>query len=158
MKKNKLLTKNKKQQANLELDITSLLDILSIILVFLLFSYNPSDLKLDLVSNLQLAESLTKKNTTLAPVIQLNKELKLFFNSVEIGSIEDEENLEKIKDLLRKEKETDESKSVVAGKTQSEPIVNLVFDKSMASKYVNKLMNASAEAGFSKFKFIVGPK
>lgn len=43
-----------------DIDITSLLDVLVILLVFLLKSYNASDLTLDLVDNVKLPSSNTR--------------------------------------------------------------------------------------------------
>ena len=47
----------KRNREAVDVDITSLLDILTILLVFLLKSYNASDLKLDLTKNLEMADS-----------------------------------------------------------------------------------------------------
>ena len=47
----------RKKREPVDIDITSLLDILVIMLVFLLLNYNASDLKLELVPNLEMAPS-----------------------------------------------------------------------------------------------------
>lgn len=157
MKKHKFNRVRRKKEP-LDLDITSLLDILTIILVFLLFSYNPSELKIDLVDKLHLAESLTKKITTFAPVIQINNELNIFFNSKLLGSINQMETRETLKSLLKKEKQIIESQRAMGKKNEKDIIVNLVFDKNVKSKHVNLLMHETALSGFSKFKFIVKSK
>ncbi len=158
MKKFLINKKNKRSNTSIDLDITSLLDVLSIILVFLLFSYNPSDLKLDLVTNLKLAESLSKKHTTFAPVIQINKELDIFYESKLIGNINDEKTLKKIQKDLEKDFEKIKIEEALKGPKKNNIVLNLVIDQSVASKHVNQIMTTTALCGFEKFKFIVGPK
>ena len=63
----------KKEREAVDVDITSLLDILTILLVFLLMSYNASDLQLDLTKNLEMADSNAREMTKFAPVLQVNK-------------------------------------------------------------------------------------
>jgi biopolymer transport protein ExbD len=158
MKKFLINSKYKKKNTAIELDITSLLDVLSIILVFLLFSYNPSDLKLDLVTNLKLAESLSKKHTTYAPVIQINNELNIFYESKLMGNINDEQTLMKIQTDLKRDLEKAKNEDAMKGSKLKDIVLNLVIDQGVASKYVSQLMTTTAICGFEKFKFIVGPK
>lgn len=77
----------KRTSEPVDVDITSLLDILTILLVFLLKSYNASDLKLDLQKNVEIADSDSRKMTRFAPVVQINKEAKVFLNNKEIGRL-----------------------------------------------------------------------
>lgn len=51
----------KRKRRESELDITSLLDILVILLVFLLKSYNSSELKVNVVDNLNLPSSESRE-------------------------------------------------------------------------------------------------
>ena len=64
-----------------ELDITSLLDILTILLVFLLRSYNATDLKLDVAQGVTLPSAESQNLGSYAIVLQVNKNRELFFNN-----------------------------------------------------------------------------
>ena len=71
----------------MEIDITSLLDILVILLVFLLKSYNASDLKLDLVKNLTVPDSKARKLGNHAVIIQVDKNSNVWVEKKIIGKI-----------------------------------------------------------------------
>jgi biopolymer transport protein ExbD len=145
----------KRIREGVDVDITSLLDILTILLVFLLKSYNASDLKLDLTQGLEMAQSESKAMTRFAPVIQVNKEAMVFLNNKSIGRIPASGSMTMLTQKLKEEREKLESQS--QGKKAAHPneLVNLVFDKEMDYQYVQRIMNDSALAGYSQFKFIV---
>jgi biopolymer transport protein ExbD len=144
----------KRIKEGVDVDITSLLDILTILLVFLLKSYNASDLKLDLTQGLEMADSNSQNMTRFAPVIQVNKEAMVFLNNKSIGRIPATGSMAVLTQKLKEEKEKFEAqKSVKSG--QPNELVNLVFDKEMDYQYVQRIMNDSALAGYSQFKFIV---
>lgn len=146
-----------KEREAVDVDITSLLDILTILLVFLLKSYNASDLKLDLQKGLDMAESDAKTLTRYAPVIQVNKEAKVFLNNKEIGRMPASGEMPVLTEALKKAKagiEADNAKKAKNQQTNTE-LVNLVFDKDMDYAVVQRVMHDSALAGYSQFKFIV---
>lgn len=152
----KKFTRHKEREA-VDVDITSLLDILTILLVFLLKSYNASDLKLDLQKGLDMAESDAKALTRYAPVIQVNKEEKVFLNNKEIGRMPASGEMPVLTEALKKAKagiEADNAKKAKNQQTNTE-LVNLVFDKDMDYAVVQRVMHDSALAGYSQFKFIV---
>ena len=140
-----------------DVDITSLLDILTILLVFLLKSYNASDLKLDLQRNLDMADSDARAMTRYAPVVQVNKEARVFLNNKEIGRLPASGEMSVLTDALKKAKvgiELDNKKKPANQQTNTD-LVNLVFDKEMDYAIVQRVMHDSALAGYSQFKFIV---
>jgi biopolymer transport protein ExbD len=140
-----------------DVDITSLLDILTILLVFLLKSYNASDLKLDLQKNLEMADSDARAMTRYAPVVQVNKEAKVFLNNKEIGRLPASGEMPVLTAALKKAKseiEAENAKKALNQKTNPD-LVNLVFDKEMDYAVVQRVMHDSALAGYSQFKFIV---
>ena len=145
----------KRIREGVDVDITSLLDILTILLVFLLKSYNASDLKLDLTQGLEMAQSESKAMTRFAPVIQVNKETMVFLNNKSIGRIPASGSMTMLTQKLKEEREKLETQN--QGKKTAHPseLVNLVFDKEMDYQYVQRIMNDSALAGYSQFKFIV---
>jgi biopolymer transport protein ExbD len=145
----------KRIREGVDVDITSLLDILTILLVFLLKSYNASDLKLDLTQGLEMAQSESKNMTRFAPVIQVNKEAMVFLNNKSIGRIPASGAMTMLTQKLKEERQKLESQAQGKKATHPGELVNLVFDKEMDYQYVQRIMNDSALAGYSQFKFIV---
>ena len=150
----KKFTKKRNREA-VDVDITSLLDILTILLVFLLMSYNASDLKLDLTTKLDMADSNAREITKFAPVLQVNKEAKVFLNNKEIGRLPASGPMPELTEALKKQR----AETELANKSMLHPhkleLVNLVLDKNMDYSVVQRVMNDSALAGYSQFKFIV---
>lgn len=147
----------RKNREAVDVDITSLLDILTILLVFLLKSYNASDLKLDLQKNLEMADSDARAMTRYAPVVQVNKESKVFLNNREIGRLPASGEMQILTEALKKAKvgiEIDNKTKPTNQQTNTD-LVNLVFDKEMDYAIVQRVMHDSALAGYSQFKFIV---
>ena len=145
----------KREKQEVDVDITSLLDILTILLVFLLMSYNASDLKLELENKLVMADSEAREMTKFAPVIQVNKESKVFLNNKEIGRLPASGEMRALTSELKKVREKTESDNAMKTYKQNPDLVNLVFDKEMDYSIVQRVMHDSALAGYSQFKFIV---
>ncbi|MGE3611319.1 MAG: ExbD/TolR family protein [Bacteriovoracaceae bacterium] len=138
-----------------DVDITSLLDILTILLVFLLKSYNASDLKLDLTKNLDIADSDSRYMTRFAPVVQVNKEAKVFLNNKEIGRMPASGGMNVLTEALKKEKSKMDEENAKKPHKLNTDLVNLVFDRETDYQLVQQVMHDSALAGYSQFKFIV---
>lgn len=138
-----------------DVDITSLLDILTILLVFLLKSYNASDLKLDLTKGLEMADSDSKHMTRFAPVVQVTKESKVFINNKEIGRMPASGDMTVLTETLKVERAKTEEGNRTKKQQYNADLVNLVFDKEMDYAVVQRVMHNSALAGYSQFKFIV---
>jgi biopolymer transport protein ExbD len=145
----------KREREAIDVDITSLLDILTILLVFLLKSYNASDLKLDLTKNLEIADSDSRYMTRFAPVVQVNKEAKVFVNNKEIGRLPASGEMAALTQILKLEKAKTEANNATKKQQYNAELVNLVFDRDMDYSVVQRVMNDSALAGYSQFKFIV---
>lgn len=147
----------KRNREQLDVDITSLLDILTILLVFLLKSYNASDLRLDLQKGVEIADSDSRKMTRFAPVVQVNKEAKVFLNNKEIGRLPASGEMTVLTQALKTEKSKLETANATKAANQqvNAELVNLVIDKEMDYAVVQRIMNDSALAGYSQFKFIV---
>ncbi len=144
-----------RERQEVDVDITSLLDILTILLVFLLKSYNASDLKLDITSGLDMADSTSKYMTRYAPVVQVNKEAKVFLNNKEIGRLPASGEMIVLTSKLREERTKTEENNRTKKQQYNGELVNLVFDKEMNYQVVQRVMHDSALAGYSQFKFIV---
>lgn len=146
-----------REREAVDVDITSLLDILTILLVFLLKSYNASDLKLDLQKGVEMADSNARTMTRYAPVIQVNKEAKVYLNNKEIGRLPASGEMVVLTEALKKAKagiEADNKKKPSNQQTNTD-MLNLVFDKEMDYGIVQRVMHDSALAGYSQFKFVV---
>lgn len=134
----------------MELDITSLLDILVILLVFLLKSYNASNLKLDLVKSLAIPDSKARKLGSHAVIVQVDKNRNIWVDKKNIGKADGIEKVDSLYDFLQKRRETP---NLPGAKTAKQ--VNLVLDKSLPYATMQKVMHTSAIAGYTDFKFIV---
>lgn len=148
----KMFFKDKKRRSAqpLDLDITSLLDVLVILLVFLLKSYNASDLKLDLVKNLVVPKSDARLLGHNALIIQIDANKKIYVNKKEIGLLsgsgENTDLLNELNSLRSKDRSPAELK---------QKNINLVFDQTLPYKFIKGVMHTSAIAGYTEFKFIV---
>ena len=140
------------RKEDMELDITSLLDVLVILLVFLLKSYNASDLKINLVKDLAVPKSETRVLGEHAIVVQVDKHKKIFVNKEEVGfALGSGEN----RALLQKLNTMRDEVSDKLVETKKAKKINLVFDESLPYKTMKSIMHTSAVAGYSEFKFIV---
>ena len=150
--------KNKREKKEeMELDITSLLDVLVILLVFLLKSYNASDLKLNLVKDLVIPDSQARKLGHHAVTIQVSKDATIFINNKKIGATATKgENpilLEKLKEFKANEMDRTPAESKISKKEVKN--INLVFDENLPYQVMKSVMHTSAMAGYTEFKFIV---
>lgn len=146
--------KKKKLRGDVEdLDITSLLDILVILLVFLLKSYNTSLLDIKLIDNLALPISQSKKYGNNTVTIQVNKEKKIWVNDEFVGFWGN--GNDKVVAALKKGQTRDlENKEEIDPKKRGKT-VNLVFDESLSFEVVDSIMETANNAGLGSFKFIV---
>ncbi|MFY7992323.1 MAG: biopolymer transporter ExbD [Bacteriovoracaceae bacterium] len=139
-----------------DVDITSLLDVLVILLVFLLKNYNASDLKLDLAKKTEMAESEARRMTRFAPVVQISKEAKVYLNNKEIGRLPaGSDDLTFLSEALRQEKSKMEADATMKKNKVNFDLLNLVVDRDHEYAVVQQVMHASAMAGYSQFKFLV---
>jgi len=134
-----------------ELDITSLLDILVILIVFLLKSFNDSDLSIDLVNELSLPYSMSRVGAEDGLIVQVNKKYNVFINNELLGNLKDDGTLSQLKEnLLKYYKDRKENSKSAGGE-----LVNLVFDQDLQYKEINEIMKVSAASGFGKYKLII---
>ena len=160
--KKKFGNKRKVKEA-VDVDITSLLDVLVILLVFLLKSYNASDLKLDLANNVTMPDSKSRIMGHHALIVQVSKDKNIFINNKKIGLLryggkKDAVLLSKLKaiktDQMKELKETPKGKEHSRMKVRFNN-VNLVLDQELTYAEVKKIMHTAAMAGYPQFKFIV---
>lgn len=140
-----------------DMDITSLLDILVILLVFLLKSFNDSDLTVDLVNELALPYSLSRVGANTGLILQVNKKGNVFINADVIGNMSNPNTFNKIRASLNKEYK-EKMQLALKGKKPSKDatqLINFVFDKGLKYASINKIMDVTSETGFGKYKLII---
>lgn len=174
MRSKKFKKKKRTKKEALDIDITSLLDILTILLVFLLKSYNASDLTLSTVKKVTLPKSSTKSLGSLSTLIQVDSDYKVWIDRKVIGRIStrSSETVDFLFIRLKKIKKQDESnmknlerevasistKTLADRKKQTMRRINLVMDQSLPYGIIRKVMHTAASAGYPEFKFIVQGK
>lgn len=139
-----------------ELDITSLLDILVILLVFLLQSFNSSDLTINLAEQLALPYSDSAIYGRHGPILQVNNKQELWLDDVNIGRLNEViGSSNKLGNLLKGKAE--ELKKALPAESKGEEVffINLLFDKELNYTVIDQVLKKCAESGFGKYKFIV---
>jgi biopolymer transport protein ExbD len=156
-------SKRGKRIALIDLDITSLLDILVIMLVFLLKSYNATGIVLNIPKGIELPTSVSQEINTSGVIVQVStttiwvdskvvyeaKEGKFVtsIKGIRINALYNE--LVKKKEIVKQIQKQSENASPFSGR------VNLVIDKTLKYSFIKKLMFTAADAGFQQYKFIV---
>lgn len=156
--------KRKKKEV-IDLDITSLLDILVILLVFLLKSYSSSGQVINVPKDITLPISESQMISSSGTIVQVsanslwvdNKEILTYSKNKSIKSAMDRSRrIIPLLTNLRKRKAEIERLAKLAPKAQKfTGTINLLVDKSIKYSFLQKIMHTCASAGFSKFKFVV---
>jgi biopolymer transport protein ExbD len=165
------LRRAKKKNGTFDIDITSLLDILTILLVFLLQSYNSSGVIINVPKGIELPRSASESLNNFGVNVQVSK-TQIWVDDTEVvntestdqGKLFDEggrrivplyNELVKIKETIKQSEKLSPEAKKFSG------VANLVIDKSLKYNYLKRIMYTCAAAGFKEFKFVVlteGPK
>lgn len=153
----------RRKQNVLEVDMTSLLDVLVIILVFLLKSYDSSGLTITINEGIKLPQSSSVSVSSYGVNIQVSQK-EIMVDDEEIVSNSRNKNLfdhggKRIiplyNILVKKRKEVEAiSKLTKLGKKFS-GIVNFILDRSLKYGYMKQLLYTVADAGYLEYKFVV---
>lgn len=165
MKKSRQIRNRKRRakQGTMDLDITSLLDILVVILIFLLKSYSTSNVIINVPEEIKLPKSASKTINEEGITLQVSAN-KIFVDDVKVADLKessylyDQGGLRLIplfNELVRKRENTQNLNRSIEGASQFNGMVNLVMDKSVKYDFLRKLMFTCGEAGFVRFKFVV---
>jgi biopolymer transport protein ExbD len=157
--------RGKKSGGSIDVDITSLLDILTILLVFLLQSYNSSGVVINVPKEIEIPKSSSETLNTFGVNVQVSKSQiwvddKEVVNteSIDQGQLFDEggrriiplfNQLVKIKETIKQSEKLSPDAKKFSG------VANLVIDKSLKYNYLKRVMYTCAAAGFKEFKFVV---
>lgn len=158
--------KRREKKEVVDLDITSLLDILVILLVFLLKSYNASGILLNIPENLKMPESKSKSMNTTGVMVQISKD-KMWVDDKEVYSFKNPKKHSRLygrnrtllrplyNELVAKRQEITTLQKATNNATRFSGVVNLVVDKSYRYDFIKKVLNTAAIAGYQQYKFVV---
>lgn len=155
----------RKKETVFDIDITSLLDILTILLVFLLQSYNSSGVVINVPKGIELPRSASESLNNFGVNVQVSK-THIWVDDTEVLNSENVDNtqifdeggrrivplyneLVKIKETIKASEKLSPDAKKFSG------IANLVVDKSLKYSYLKRVMYTCAAAGFKEFKFVV---
>lgn len=142
-----------------EMDITSLLDVLVILLFFLVLNYNPTDLQIDLAEKTTPPPSQLMEYGNRAVIIQVNKDQDFFLGKTKVGNLRNKNDLTRISKTLKESKtmQTEQfqkmNREVAA--THDPGNLNIIFDGDLEFGVIDQVMKISARQGFTNFKLIV---
>ena len=155
----------RKKSSPVDLDITSLLDILVILLVFLLKSYNSTGIVFNVPKGIALprSESKTLNNTgvivQVSPTaIYVDDKIILDIRNTKGSKIYDHGNRRIIplfEELTKKKNTYKQVAKSSENAVDFTGVVNLIVDKSIKYNFMKKLLYTCAEAGYQKYKFVV---
>ncbi len=166
MRRSPIRKRNRRKKPKvLDLDITSLLDILVILLVFLLKSYNSSGIVFNVPKEISLprSESTTLNNAGVmvqvsTSAIYVDDKIILNINNTKGKKVFDKKNSRIIplyEELVKKKNTFKQVAKSSQNANEFSGIVNLIVDKSIRYKFLKKLLNTCADAGYQKYKFVV---
>jgi biopolymer transport protein ExbD len=148
-----------------DIDITSLLDILTILLVFLLQSYNSSGVVINVPKGIEIPRSNSETLNSFGINVQVSKS-QIWIDDKEIFNVENSNDIQiydeggrriiplynelvKIKEKIKQSEKLSPQVKSFSG------VANLVVDKSIKYEYLKRVMHTCASAGFKEFKFVV---
>jgi biopolymer transport protein ExbD len=149
----------------LDLDITSLLDILVILLVFLLKSYNSSGVVFNVPKGITLPRSNSQTINNAGVIVQVSTTAIYVDDKIilDIQSTKGRKVFNKksniiiplFEELTQKKKTFKQVAKSSHNANEFSGIVNLIVDKSIKYNFLKKLLNTCASAGYQKYKFVV---
>ncbi len=169
MRRNRLIRFRGKREKKepLDLDITSLLDILVIMLVFLLNSYSTAGFIVDLPRGVTLPLSESQEVSTSGINIQVSP-TTIWIDDEEILNVRElsenpgvnldhqERRIVPLYNRLVEKKEQIQRIALTTPNAQDfSGMANLIVDETIRYSLIKKIMYTTAEAGFQRFKFVV---
>ena len=156
----------RKEEKTAALNLTSMMDMFTIILVFLIFSFNSEDQRLKLDPDLTLPESIAALPFKWAINVNVTPtELKVEGNQIAAikkgrlaGTQVDKEKkrIMPLYNLLKKYKEIEAQEKV--NPTGDETMIAFQADKDLPFELIDMIMKTSAQAGYPNFRFVVMKK
>jgi biopolymer transport protein ExbD len=156
----------RKKQGVFDIDITSLLDILTILLVFLLQNYNSSGVIINVPKQIELPRSASETMNNFGVNVQVAKSV-IWVDDKEVVNTETTSDPAQIFDeggrriaplfneLVRLRETVQQSEKLSPNAKKFSGVANLVIDKTLKYSYLKKVMYTCAAAGYKEFKFVV---
>lgn len=155
----------RKAPAVIDIDITSLLDVLTILLVFLLQSYNSSGVIINVPKGIDLPRSASESLNSFGVNVQVSK-TNIWVDDKEVLNTDTSDTTQVFdeggrrivplyNELVRIKETIKQSEKLSPEAAKFSGIANLVVDKSMKYDYLKRVMYTCAAAGFKEFKFVV---
>ena len=143
-----------------ELNLTSLMDVLIILLFFLLMSYNPSVLEINTPDGVNPPFSTSLEMGVDAVIFQVNSNKELYFGQEMLGNIENDADKDKIEASFKKAFEVQKARFIKSKgeKTDAYKNVNFILDSKINFGTMEQLMLVASIAGFDNYKFVVRSK
>ncbi len=148
------------------LNLTAMMDMFTIILVFLIFSFSSSDQNLKLDPDLTLPESISGLEFKWAINVNVTPtELKVEGNKiagiktgrlVRVKVDKEKKRIMPLYNLLKKFKEIEAEEKV--NPTDAETVIAFQADKDLPFELLDMVMKTSAQAGYPDFRFVVMKK
>ncbi len=157
--------RGRKKNQVFDIDITSLLDILTILMVFLLQSYNTSGVIINVPKGIELPRSASESLNNFGVNIQVSK-TNIWVDDKEILSAETASEsrvfdqggrriIPLFDELVRIKETIKQSEKLSPEVKKFSGIANLIVDKSLKYDYLKRVMYTAAAAGYKEFKFVV---
>lgn len=165
MRKRSIRFRNiRRKKEVIDIDITSLLDILVILLVFLLRSYDSTGIILNIPKDIVIPISKSSSINQNGIVVQVSPKI-IWVDDKEVVNTENSSTniyssdkrtiLPLFNALVLKKNEIQRVAKASPNAQKFSGVVNLIVDKTIKYSYIKKLMNTCAKAGFQKYKFVV---
>lgn len=148
-----------------QLEMTSLMDVITILLVFLVQYYNTTGVELNIPEGVQppISKSESLNNPGIAIQVSPTKiwvddKLVVDTEAPQTGPIYDSSGRRIVpifNELVRKREEIQILNKQVPESEKFTGVVNFIMDKTLKYSYIRKLMHTAAEAGYLKYKFVV---
>jgi biopolymer transport protein ExbD len=147
-----------------EIDMTSLLDILTILLAFLIHNFDATGVVINIPRGIVLPESKSISVNTTGVSIQVSAEKiwvddKLVVDTASLPErLYDQDGRRVVPlfdELTRVKEQIKRTEKASPDAVRFSGIANLVVDKTLKYSYIRKIMFTCAEAGFKEFKFVV---
>ena len=142
-----------------KLQITSMMDMFTIILIFLLFSFSNNPEQMDLESDISLPQSSSKLDYKDSIRLVLTKnELKLDGKVVATLSEEKVEGLDNLYEELKKYRSVADELTKDVSEEEKKQHILFLCDKEHSFTVVNAIVKTAGRAGYPNFQFAVVEK
>lgn len=154
----------RRQMKVLDIDMTSLLDILTILLAFLINNFDASGVVINVPRGVILPNSQSNSVNTSGVNIQVSAD-KIWVDDVQvldatnppeqIYDMDGRRIVPLFNQLVEVKENIKRTELASPDAVKFSGIANLVLDKGLKYSYVRRVMFSCAEAGFKEFKFVV---